>query len=49
MLLFNNLEEISDTNLDLMEKDVSGAIESPESFYPNCFNLRFISATLTDQ
>lgn len=39
----------SDIHLDLMEKDGSGAIESPASFYPNDFNLKFISATLTDQ
>lgn len=39
----------SDMHLGLMEKDGSGAIESPTSFYPNYFNLKFISATLTDQ
>lgn len=42
----------SDTHLVLMGVWGGGvlqALESPESFYPNCFNLRLLSATLPDQ
>ena len=42
-------ERRSDTHLELMENEGSGAIKSPASFYPNYFNLRFVSATLTNR